>query len=282
MSSTNTLSQEVSVASNENEQEGHEEGFLVEERPEMRASVEQDIQAKVDLKHPDASPGGLTLEAEERMAARELEIERTHVRFDARQNSDREARTRGVVSEISEERRREIDERAIAKNPLQEKADPRASLTQEELAVVNQEAHRLAGKLEEWGRAALSRRLATQVYAGKDISDAVLSVFEQVRISGQYVPIGALEQVNESEVNIEGIITQLWESDSPAIQQVGLIEDESGRTKFTSWARSEQPWMEEGERVRIQKAATSWYQGRISVALTGWSTVDFPERGEWW
>jgi len=40
--------------------------------------------------------------------------------------------------------------------------------------------------------------------------------------------------------------------------------------------------MEEGERVRIHGAARNWYQGRVSVALTGWSTVLFPERGRWW
>jgi len=26
----------------------------------------------------------------------------------------------------------------------------------------------------------------------------------------------------------------------------------------------------------------NWYQGRVSVSLTGWSTVLFPERGQWW
>mgnify|MGYP000616262588 FL=1 len=25
-----------------------------------------------------------------------------------------------------------------------------------------------------------------------------------------------------------------------------------------------------------------WYDGRVSVAVTGWSQVEFPERGEWW
>ena len=74
----------------------------------------------------------------------------------------------------------------------------------------------------------------------------------------------------------------LWESESPAIRQVGLIEDDSGKTKFTSWARSSQPLIEEGERVRIHGAAKNWYQGRVSVALTGWTTVCFPERGRWW
>jgi len=34
--------------------------------------------------------------------------------------------------------------------------------------------------------------------------------------------------------------------------------------------------------VRIHEAATNWYEGRISVAVTGWSIIHFPERGRWW
>jgi ssDNA-binding replication factor A large subunit len=112
---------------------------------------------------------------------------------------------------------------------------------------------------------------------------AVVGVFEELQTApGQVVPIGKLEDVNRKEVSIEGRVTQLWESDSPAIQQVGLIEDDSGKTKLTSWVASNQPWIEEGERVRIHGAAKNWYNGRVSVALTGWSTVMFPERGRWW
>ncbi|TVT76490.1 DNA-binding protein, partial [Haloferax volcanii] len=29
-------------------------------------------------------------------------------------------------------------------------------------------------------------------------------------------------------------------------------------------------------------AARNWYDGRVSVALTGWTTVMFPERDAWW
>jgi ssDNA-binding replication factor A large subunit len=115
------------------------------------------------------------------------------------------------------------------------------------------------------------------------LTSAVVGVFKELQTApGQIVPIGMLEDVNRKEVSIEGTVTQLWEPSSSAISQVGLIEDESGRTKFTSWVASDQPWIEEGEHVRIRGAAKNWYNGRVSVALTGWTTVNFPERGRWW
>jgi hypothetical protein len=51
--------------------------------------------------------------------------------------------------------------------------------------------------------------------------------------------------------------------------------------KVTVWDASDQPWLDEGERVRIHGAAKSWYQGRVSVALTSRSRVIFPEREAW-
>jgi hypothetical protein len=60
------------------------------------------------------------------------------------------------------------------------------------------------------------------------------------------------------------------------------LEDESGKTKVTVWKASEAPWMEEGERVVLREVSKSWYEGRVSVALTGRSSVSFPERGAWW
>lgn len=38
----------------------------------------------------------------------------------------------------------------------------------------------------------------------------------------------------------------------------------------------------EGETVRFQAAAKNWYKGRCSLSLTGWSRIEFPERGRWW
>jgi ssDNA-binding replication factor A large subunit len=63
---------------------------------------------------------------------------------------------------------------------------------------------------------------------------------------------------------------------------VALIADESGKTKFTIWERSFQPMVREGQTVRLRTVKKNWYEGRCSVAVTGWSRIVFPERGRWW
>jgi hypothetical protein len=263
-----------------------EDGFeVVDETPAFRPTVEQEVQAKVDSNHPDAKVHGLTLEAEEKLKAREWEIERTNTRFDARQQSSREARTRKAAMRGSRERRKVYQKRAGCVDRWQhpEEPDAREQLSQDELATVNKQSVRLAEKLDGWSRAAISRRLAQQVVEGKSMMSAVVGVYEELQTAaGQVIPIGKIEDANRKEVSIEGRIEVLWDSTSPAIAQVGLIADESGKTKITVWEKSSQPWMEEGERVRIHGAAKNWYNGRVSIALTGWSAVHFPERGRWW
>ncbi|QLG28920.1 DNA-binding protein [Halorarum halophilum] len=290
MSSENALGQVVSVDEQGFEQAGEPDvdadGFeVVDETPQFRPTVEQEIQAKVDANHPKAGVHGLTLEAEEKLRAREWEIERTNRRFDARQESSREARTRQAVAQGSRERRRTFQKRrgSVDKWAHPAEADPRAQLSQAELATVNEQAARLERKLDGWTSAAISRKLAERVADGASVMSAVLGVYEALqRAPGRMIPIAVLEEVQRREVSIEGTVTQLWDPSSLAIQQAGLIEDESGRTKVTIWRKSDQPWIREGERVRIHGAARNWYQGRVSVAATGWSTIHFPERGRWW
>jgi hypothetical protein len=258
---------------------------VVEETPELRPSVEQTIQGKVDTNHSDGIGRGLTLTAEERFVARETEITRTQERWDRSQESTREAQCRQVAQDVSRERRCAFHKRAASVDPWcdPERADPREELSQAQLATVNKQAMRLLGKLEGWSRAAISRRVAERVVDGAGVMGAVVGVYEELRTApGQVIPIADVQDVNRKEVSIEGTVTQLWESGSSAIQQAGLIEDESGRTKLTSWVASGQPWIEEGVRVCIHGAAKNWYNGRVSIALTGWSTVQFPERGRWW
>ncbi|WP_042664233.1 DNA-binding protein [Haloferax sp. ATB1] len=258
---------------------------VVDETPALHPTVELEIQAKVDLNNPDAVGRGLTLAEEERMAAREWEIEQTRDRWDRRQTSSREMRTATAVAQSSIEATREFKKRAGCVNRWAdpEEPDPREQLTAEQLGVVNREAGRIQSKLERWSRSVISRRLAEAVADGQSMMSAVVGVFEEFQQApGTVIPIAAVSEVSRREVSIEGTITQLWESSDPAIQQVGLIEDETGRTKLTVWEKSNQPWIDEGERVRIHGAAKSWYNGRVSVALTGWSTVDFPEREPWW
>ncbi|WP_415383055.1 DNA-binding protein [Halosimplex sp. TS25] len=243
----------------------------VEETPELRRSVDQEIQGKVDTNHPEARPEGMTLEGEERFRAREVEIRRTRQRWDRRQSSNREQRTRDVVG--SQTRYTQEDR----------PDDPRTKLSQEQLAEVNKRAAQIADELDGRSRAGAAYRLAKKVAEGVDMLNAALLVKEEMHASpGVPVPIETLEAVPRSTVDIEGTVTTLWKSDNPAIQQVGLIEDDSGRTKFTIWEKSDKPWVEEGQTVRLREVEKSWYEGRVSVAVTGWSTIEFPDRGRWW
>jgi ssDNA-binding replication factor A large subunit len=279
MSSRYTIGQEVSG------DEQHEERFEVVEEPELRATVELEVQAKVDTNHPDARPEGMTLEAEERMAGREMEIERTSRRVELSRRNEREARTRRVAAQGSHQRRCAFHERAASVEPECEPGldDPRARLSKQELATVNQEADRLARSLDCWKRPAFARRLAEEVVEGASILTASLRVVEQAKTSpGAVVPIANIGEVPSKEVSVEGTVTQLWEPSCPAIAQVGLLEDESGRVKFTSWVKSDQPLVDEGERIRVYKAAKSWYGGRVHIAATGWTEMTFPDREAWW
>jgi len=148
------------------------------------------------------------------------------------------------------------------------------------LGEVNREAARLAGELPGWSRAAISRLVAQRVVDGEDIVHAVMAVFEALRDApGQVIPIQSVGEVNRAEVDIEGVVVVLWEPTHQAIAQVGLLEDETGTVKFTVWRKSSQPEVREGECVRMRSVAKSWYQGQVSVALTGRSQLTVLEDG---
>nr|WP_253741602.1 DNA-binding protein [Halorientalis sp. IM1011] len=256
--------------------------YAVEDEPELRATVELESQAKVDTNHPDARPEGMTLEGEETHLARKMEKRRTRQRLDRRQQSNRERRSRDVASRRSRKRRQEFEERAASVAPSQGSSDPRELCSQTELATINEQAARLVEEVDGWSRAAIARRLAARVVDGADISRAVLDVVEGCqREPGTVVPIAAVPEVDRATVSISGTIEVLWNADSPAISQVGLIEDESGRTRFTSWVKSRMPIVQEGDRVVFRNVAKNWYQGRCSVALTGQSHIHFPDRDRW-
>ncbi|ELZ41676.1 hypothetical protein C463_12117 [Halorubrum californiense DSM 19288] len=297
MSRTNTNGKVVTVDEqafeNTGEQTIDEDGFpVVDETSAFEAAVEQETQAKVDANHPDGIPDtsterihGVTLEQEERIRAREAELERISAQAELGTQDGREQRTRAVAAHGSTERRQTFQKRAASVDPRvdPDRDDPRTELSQDELATVNTEATRLATRLDGWSRAAISCRLAEAVVDDKDLTSAVVRVFGELQMApGQVVPIGKLEDVDRKEVSIDGRVKTLWDPSHPSIAQVGLIADDSGQTRVTIWKASEAPWIAEGERVRIHGAARNWYEGRVSLAVTGWSTIHFPERGRWW
>jgi hypothetical protein len=254
------------------------------DEPELRATVRLEKQAKVDSEAIEkiAEPGpdhpfGMTLAGEEQWEAREREKANTRERRRT-QSSLREQGSRASVDRVAEQRRRRWHERAASVDPAFEPGpDPREQLSSEELAAVNQEAERITNGVREPGsRAAVSRRLAGRVARGASLLSASVAVMEAERTrAGTVVPIGDLEDIPRNEVSIEGEVVRLFDASSPAIEQAGLIEDETGRVKFTSWVKSRPRIVCEGDRVRLRLVATNWYQGRVSVAVTGDSRIVF-------
>ena len=149
-----------------------------------------------------------------------------------------------------------------------EQVDPRESLSQDALARVNAAAKRIAMNREGWTAAAVSKQIARCVGNGFDMTAAVVRAAEQVQTApGTVIPIDAVGDVDRGTVSIAGEWVEDWEPTSPAISQVGLLADATSQIKVTIWAKSEQPRIDEGERVRISNAKTSWYEGRVSVVV---------------
>ncbi|QCC61696.1 DNA-binding protein [Natrinema thermotolerans] len=284
MSSNNSSSKVVTVDEQAFEQASEQtvnEGRfpVVDETPAFEATVEQETQAKVDANHPEGIADtsgdrihGATLAQEERIQAREDELERISDQAEFGQQDGRAWRTRQKVDEMR------CDERTGTR------VDPRAKLERETLAEVNQFAQRLADDVDSsYTRAVIAKRIASRVLGGAELFEAVMETKEELlNEAGTIVPIGRLEEIDRGEVSVEGRIIELWEPACPSQQQVGLIEDETGRTKFTVWTASEQTKVREGDQVRFRAAAKNWYNGRCSIALTRWSEVRFPDRDPWW
>ena len=281
MSSKQSVSKVVSVDEQAYEQEAvrAELEDVVDETPEFRATVEMEIQAKVDANHSEGIVDtnedriyGVTLAQKERIRAREDELERISAQAAFGRQEGRAERTRAVVEQARREQR-----------PGKE-ADPREKLGRVELSQVNQQAQRLSADVNGgYSRAVIGKRITSRVLDGMGMFEAVMATKEEMHHeAGTIVPIGGLESIRRCEVSVEGRVIELWVPSSPSIQQVGLLEDETGRTKFTIWKASRQTMVREGERVRFRAAAKNWYNGRCSIALTHWSEIIFLERGRWW
>lgn len=85
-----------------------------------------------------------------------------------------------------------------------------------------------------------------------------------------------LADIDQAEqwVDVTAKVVDLWEPRSDAIAQVGLLGDESGTIKFTKWAKSDLPTLEEGEAYHLGNVVTDEYQGRYSVKLNRTTTIE--------
>jgi replication factor A1 len=90
----------------------------------------------------------------------------------------------------------------------------------------------------------------------------------------------SVEEIDEPEqwVDLTAKVVELWEARSDAVAQVGLLGDETGTVKFTAWAKSDPPTLEEGTVYDFGNLVTDEYEGRFSVKINSTSTVTETDR----
>jgi replication factor A1 len=78
----------------------------------------------------------------------------------------------------------------------------------------------------------------------------------------------------EEWIDVTAKVVELWDADSDAVAQVGLLGDETGTVKFTKWSKSDLPSLEEGAVYALRNVVTDEYQGRFSVKLNRTTTIE--------
>ena len=78
----------------------------------------------------------------------------------------------------------------------------------------------------------------------------------------------------EEWLDLTAKVVELWEPRADSIAQVGLLGDETGTVKFTKWAKSDLPELEEGQVYRLGNLVTDQYEGRFSVKLNSTTTIE--------
>jgi len=99
---------------------------------------------------------------------------------------------------------------------------------------------------------------------------------DEIRSGGGGTEQMTVEDVDRDEMwlGLTAKIVDLWDPRSDAVGQVGLLGDETGRIKFTKWADSDLPELEEGKVYRLGNLVTDEYQGDYSVKLNRTTTVE--------
>jgi len=79
---------------------------------------------------------------------------------------------------------------------------------------------------------------------------------------------------DEQWIDVTAKVVELWEPRSDSIAQVGLLGDESGRTKFVAFETSDLPKLEEDAVYRLGNVVTDEYQGNFSVKLNKTTSIE--------
>ena len=78
----------------------------------------------------------------------------------------------------------------------------------------------------------------------------------------------------EQWVNLRVVVTKLWDNSHEAIDQSGLIADETGQIKFTKWVASDLPELVEGKSYLLYNLTTDEFNDRFGVVFNKTSTIE--------
>ncbi len=99
---------------------------------------------------------------------------------------------------------------------------------------------------------------------------------EREDIAGGDSEAANVEDVDEPEewIDLTAKVIELWDPRSDSVAQVGLLGDPTGTIKFTKWAKSDLPALEEGGVYELRNVVTDEYQGRYSVKLNSTTVIE--------
>jgi replication factor A1 len=135
----------------------------------------------------------------------------------------------------------------------------------------------------EVGKSYRLRKVVTDEFQGRfsvklNRASVVEELAAEVEASGgvRLVEDAKIAEIEEPGrwINLRAKVVQLWDSNSDAISQVGLIGDETGSMKFVKWAKAELPNLAEGKSYLLKNVVTDEFQGRFSIKLNRTSEVE--------
>jgi replication factor A1 len=135
----------------------------------------------------------------------------------------------------------------------------------------------------ELGQSYLLKRMVTDEFQGRfSVKLNRTSQIEQLEKEVEARPASrAAQAVKVVEITESGLwvdlkvkVAQLWETNSDAISQSGLVGDETGSIKFVKWAKADLSNLEEGKSYLLRNLVTDEFQGRFSVKLNRTSQIE--------
>jgi replication factor A1 len=134
----------------------------------------------------------------------------------------------------------------------------------------------------ELGKSYLLKKMVTDEFQGR--FSVKLNRTSQIEALGAEVEAKpasrAPQQLTVAEINEPGKwvdlrvkVAQLWETNSEAISQSGLVGDETGSIKFVKWVKADLPDLEEGKSYLLKNLVTDEFQGRFSVKMNRTSQI---------